>query len=152
MNESLFLKQLERCFLQMVPCRKYYGEDALVKMKKRLAELYKVSPGSKTKGKSKTRTKAKKVVSEEEEEEAEAEAEAESVASDIQDEDELEDESFGDNIDDFVEEGEGADNSEEAKIKRQLYYEQNKTTRCVYLHFISTPNFPLSMQLNLSVS
>ena len=113
----------------MVPCRKYYGEDALVKMKKRLAELYKVSTGSKTKGKSRTRTKAKKVVSEDEEEE---DAEAESVASDIQDEDELEVESFGDNIDDFVEEGEGADNSEEAKIKRQLYYEQNKPTRCVF--------------------
>jgi len=120
----------------MVPCRKFYGEDALVKMKKSLAELYKVSPGSKTKGKSKTRTKSKKVVSEDED--------IESVASDIQDEDELDDEeSFGNSIEDFVEEGEGADNSEEAKMKRQLYYEQNKPTRCVFLHLISTPNLSI---------
>jgi hypothetical protein len=107
----------------MVPCRKFYGEDALVKMKKRLAELYKVTPGSKTKGKSKSRTKSKKVVNEEDEDE--------SVASDIGDEDEVEGENFGDNVDDFVEDGDEADNSEEAKIKRQQYYEQNKPTRCV---------------------
>jgi hypothetical protein len=83
---------------QMVPCRKFYGEEALLEMKENLAQLLC--------GKLKRKQQRTKVKSDKDAE-----------GSD------------GEGLENFVEEGEGADNSEEAKKRRQQYYQQNKPTR-----------------------
>ena len=87
---------------QMVPCRKFYGEEALLEIKENLAQLYS--------GKLK-RKQPKLLTNVLSEEENNVEV------SDVE------------GLENFVDEGEGADNSEEAKKRRQQYYQQNKPTR-----------------------
>ena len=86
---------------QIVPCRKFYGENALLEMKENLSQLY----GGRLKRKQ--RQMEVKVAS----------------GEDLNSDEDV------NHLQDFVEEGEGADNSEVAKKQRQKYYQQNKPTR-----------------------